>query len=91
MKSSSDPAAATDALAPLPATLTSMWRLCKLGFRHEPRLMVYSLVASQLASLPSALTAVWLALLGSGIVQQQTPLVLGAAAGMAVARRRIGS
>jgi len=28
------------AIAPLPPALSSMWRLCKLGYRHEPRLMV---------------------------------------------------
>ncbi len=27
------------AIAPLPPALSSMWRLCKLGYRHEPRLM----------------------------------------------------
>jgi ATP-binding cassette subfamily B protein len=24
----------------LPPALASMWRLCKLGYRHEPRLML---------------------------------------------------
>ena len=28
------------AIEPLPPALSSMWRLCKLGYRHEPRLMV---------------------------------------------------
>jgi ATP-binding cassette subfamily B protein len=46
--------------------------------------MALSLVVSQLASLPSALTALWLALLGAGVVQHQTALALGAAAGMAL-------
>src|SRR6516164_1805093 len=84
MKSSPDAAVARGAVEPLPPTLSSMWRLCKLGFRHERGLMALSLVMSQLASLPSALTALWLALLGAGVVQQQAPLALGAAAGMAV-------
>jgi hypothetical protein len=26
----------------LPPAMSSMWRLCKLGYRHEPRLMVVS-------------------------------------------------
>ena len=77
-------APAPEAVEPMPPTLTSMWRLCKLGFRHERGLMVLSLVTSQLASLPSALTALWLALLGAGVVQHQAPLALGAAAGMAL-------
>ncbi|HVN00754.1 MAG TPA: ABC transporter ATP-binding protein [Caulobacteraceae bacterium] len=75
---------APDALEPLPPTLASMWRLCKLGFRYERGLMALSLAMSQLASLPSALTALWLALLGAGVVQHEAPLALGAAAGMAV-------
>ena len=40
------------AIAPLPPALSSMWRLCKLGYRHEPRMMFASLVLSQLAALP---------------------------------------
>jgi ATP-binding cassette subfamily B protein len=61
-----------------------MWRLCKLGFRHERGLMALSLAMSQLAALPNALTALWLALLGAGVVQQNTRLAMGAAVGMAL-------
>src|SRR5438046_2302180 len=32
------------AIAPLPPALSSMWRLCKLGYRHAPRLMVVAFV-----------------------------------------------
>ena len=71
-------------IEPLPPTLSSMWRLCKLGYRHERRLMVFALVLSQLAALPAALLALWLALLGEGVVQHRNGLVLGAALGMAV-------
>ena len=45
------------AIEPLPPALSSMWRLCKLGYRHEPRLMVAAFVLSQLAALPDALLA----------------------------------
>ena len=31
------------AIAPLPPALSSMWRLCNLGYRHEPRMMLASL------------------------------------------------
>jgi ATP-binding cassette subfamily B protein len=61
-----------------------MWRLCKLGYRHERRLMIFALVLAQVAALPAALLAVWLALLGAGVVQHRNGLVLGAALGMAV-------
>ena len=38
-----------------------MWRLFKLGYRHEPRLLVTAFVLSLLAALPDALIALWLA------------------------------
>ena len=44
-------------MGPLPPALSSMWRLCKLGYRHEPRLMVAAFVLSQFAALPDALLA----------------------------------
>ena len=72
------------AIEALPPTLSSMWRLCKLGYRHERRLMIFDLVLSQLTALPSALLALWLALLGEGVIQQRNGLVLGAAVAMAV-------
>ena len=57
-------ATVADAIDPLPPALRSMWRLCKLGYRHEPRLMLVSFLLSQLAALPDALLALWLMLLG---------------------------
>ena len=71
-------------LAPLPPALSSMWRLCKLGYRHEPRLMVVSFVLSQLAALPDALLALWLMLLGKGFLEHRTGLMQGAAIGLGV-------
>lgn len=72
------------AIAPLPPTLSSMWRLCKLGYRDQPRLMLVSFVLSQLAALPDALIALWLMLLGEGVVQHRPVLVEGAAVGLGV-------
>jgi ATP-binding cassette, subfamily B, bacterial len=71
------------AIEPLPPALSSMWRLCRLGYRHEPRLMVTSLVLSQLAALPDALLALWLMLLGKGVLEHRPGLVQGAAVGLA--------
>jgi ATP-binding cassette subfamily B protein len=68
----------------LPPAILSMWRLCKLGYRHEPRLMLAAFVLSQLAALPDALLALWLMLLGDGIVARRPGLVVGAAIGLAV-------
>jgi ATP-binding cassette, subfamily B, bacterial len=72
------------ALAPLPPALSSMWRLCKLGYRHEPRLMVVSFVLSQLAALPDALLALWLMLLGKGFLEHRTGWMQAAAIGLGI-------
>jgi len=74
----------SQAIAPLPPALSSMWRLCKLGYRHEPRMMLASLVLSQLAALPDALLALWLMLLGKGVVEHRSGLVEGAAIGLGI-------
>src|ERR1700729_1501413 len=71
-------------LEPLPPALSSMWRLCKLGYRHEPRLMIASFLLSQLAALPDALLALWLMLLGKGVIEHQTALVTASAIGLGV-------
>jgi len=72
------------AIEPLPPALSSMWRLCKLGYRHEPRLMASAFVLSQLAALPDALLALWLMLLGKGILEHRPGMVQGAAIGLGV-------
>src|SRR5438445_10758888 len=68
----------------LPPALSSMWRLCKLGYRHEPRLMLAAFVLSQLAALPDALIALWLMLLGRGMLEHRPDLVRAAAIGLGV-------
>jgi ATP-binding cassette, subfamily B, bacterial len=72
------------AIEPLPPALPSMWRLCKLGYRHEPRLMLAALGLSQLAALPDALLALWLMLLGFGVTEHRILWVEGAAVGFGV-------
>jgi ATP-binding cassette subfamily B protein len=66
----------------LPPALSSMWRLCRLGYRHEPRLMFVALGLSLLAALPDALMALWLKLLGEGILESNRGLVRAAAIGL---------
>jgi ATP-binding cassette subfamily B protein len=63
MTSSSEEAAGHDTL---PASLSSMWRLCKLGYRHEPALILTAFLLALLAALPDALLAYWFKLLGEG-------------------------
>src|SRR3990170_7574066 len=71
-------------IEPLPPALSSMWRLCKLGYRHEPRLMLAAFVLSQLAVLPDALLALWLMLLGKGVLDGNATLIVASAIGLGV-------
>jgi len=59
-----------------------MWRVLKLGYRHEPRMLTASFLLSQLAALPDALLAWWVKLLGDGIVQGDRSRLLAAALGL---------
>ena len=53
----------------LPPALSSMWRLCKLGYRHEPALIVTAFALALLAAVPDALLALWFKLIGEGVLQ----------------------
>jgi ATP-binding cassette subfamily B protein len=66
----------------LPPALSSMWRVLKLGYRNEPWLLVAAFVLSQVAALPDALLALWLKLLGEGLLQDDRGRVLTAAVGL---------
>src|SRR5262245_3705465 len=70
-----DKSSARKAPDDLPPALSSMWRLCKLGYQHEPLLMLVAFVLSQVAVLPDALLALWLKLLGQGVLGNQPGLV----------------
>src|SRR3954463_12994958 len=67
----------------LPPALRSMWRLCKLGYQHEPRLMLVAFILSLVAALPDALLAVWFKVLGDGVVASDRGKVQLAAVGIA--------
>src|SRR6476619_5570806 len=66
----------------LPPAISSMWRLCKLGYRHEPSLMLVSFLLALVAALPDALLALWLMLLGKGVLEHSTTLVAVSAIGL---------
>jgi ATP-binding cassette, subfamily B, bacterial len=66
MTSSSDARPRGDGLPPAPL---SMWRLCKLGYQHEPALIVASFTLALVAALPDALLALWFKLLGEGALE----------------------
>jgi len=67
----------------LPPALSSMWRLCRLGFHYEPALMGVAFVLALVAALPDALLAVWFTLLGEGLIEDKPGLLRFAAAALA--------
>ena len=76
--------AAARPIEALPPALPAMWRICKLCYRHEPALMLWAFVLSLVASVPDALLALWLALLASGLLEQDTTRVRLAAVALAL-------
>ena len=77
MTSSSKPAG-------LPPALSSMWRLCKLGYSHEPGLLLAAFTLALLSALPDALLALWFKVLGDGVLQKDWRLVRIAAVALGV-------
>jgi ATP-binding cassette subfamily B protein len=63
----------------LPPALSSMWRLCKLGYQHEPSLLLAAFLLALLSALPDALLALWLKMLGEGVLERRNGLVYAAA------------
>ncbi len=68
----------------LPPALSSMWRLCKLGYRHEPGMLLAAFFLALGAALPDALLALWFKLLGDGVTEGRRELVLAAAVALGV-------
>jgi ATP-binding cassette subfamily B protein len=68
----------------LPPALAAMWRLCRLGYHHEPALMAVAFVLALLAALPDALLAVLLAVLTRGVIEGSAGTVTLAAVGLGV-------
>ncbi|HEV8631996.1 MAG TPA: ABC transporter ATP-binding protein/permease, partial [Thermoanaerobaculia bacterium] len=69
---------------PLPPALPAMWRALKLGYRDQPGLLVAALGLVLLAALPDALLALWLALLGQGVLVHDNHKIVIAALGLGV-------
>jgi ATP-binding cassette subfamily B protein len=67
-----------------PKALAAMWRLCKLGYQHEPWLLVAAFLMTLLAALPDALLALWLKVLADGVLHDDRRATLLAAGGLAV-------
>lgn len=66
----------------VPAAIPSMWRLCRLGFKHEPGLLLAAFLLTLLQAVPDALIAVWLKLLGQGVIDGERRLLFIAALGL---------
>ncbi len=66
----------------LPPAFSSMWRVLKLGYRHEPRMMVGSFALSQLAALPDAFLPLWLKFLGEAVLGGDRRLMVVSALGL---------
>ncbi len=73
---------ATD--ADLPPSLESLWRMVKLAYAIEPRLLVASLVMTLAVALPQSLVGLWLALLVDGVNDGAETRVRVAALGLAL-------
>ena len=67
----------------LPPGLSSMWRLCKLGYRHEPGMLLASFFMSLFAALPDALDCgLAESARGDGVLQHNNTRVVAAAIGL---------
>ena len=87
MTSSPEPAgpetARREPVDELPPALRSMWRLCRLGYQHEPALMLIAFGLSIVAAVPEALVAFWLKTLTDGLLGGRDTSVYLAAGGLA--------
>jgi len=68
----------------LPPALSSMWRLCKLGYSREPGLLLAALSLALLSALPDALLALWFKLIADGVLNANWRLVRIAAVALGV-------
>jgi ATP-binding cassette, subfamily B, bacterial len=68
----------------LPPALQALWRMFKLAYRVEPRLLSVSLAMTLFTALPSALIGLWLAILVDGVGDGSRGQVLLAALGLAL-------
>jgi ATP-binding cassette, subfamily B, bacterial len=59
----------------LPPALSSMWRLCRLGYSYEPRMVLVVVLLTLVVGIPDALFALWLQLLGNAVTAQDTTTI----------------
>jgi len=83
-RTAEQPSSADQPVDNLPPALSSMWRLCRLGYRYEPRLMGTAFVLTLVAAVPDALLAFWFKLLGEGLLEHKPGLLEFAVVALAV-------
>ncbi|MGH3337710.1 MAG: hypothetical protein ACRDPL_02620, partial [Propionibacteriaceae bacterium] len=67
----------------LPPALSSMWRLCRLGYTHEPRLAVMVVTLTLLQAVPDALFALWLSLMADALLAGNAAMLFATLAAIA--------
>ena len=67
----------------LPPALSSMWRLCRLGYTHEPRLAVVVVTLTLLQAVPDALFALWLSLMADALLAGNATMLFATLAAIA--------
>jgi len=67
----------------LPPALSAMWRLCKIGYTHEPLLVVLVVALTLLQAVPDALFALWLKLMADALLAGNDTLLYAMLATMA--------
>jgi ATP-binding cassette subfamily B protein len=68
----------------LPPPLESLWRMVRLAYHVEPRLLSVSLAMTLFTALPQALIGLWLAILVDGVDNDNRSHVMVAALGLAL-------
>jgi ATP-binding cassette subfamily B protein len=60
-----------------------MWRLCRLGYTHEPRLVVVVVTLTLLQAVPDALFALWLSMMAEALLAGNAAMLFATLAAIA--------
>ncbi|MGH2758571.1 MAG: ABC transporter ATP-binding protein [Actinomycetota bacterium] len=67
----------------IPGAARALWRALALAYQAEPKLLIVSFALITSAMIPEALNALWLKLLGDGVDQGRSSLIVTASIGFA--------
>jgi ATP-binding cassette subfamily B protein len=68
----------------MPPALPSLWRMLRLGYRAEPKLLVASFAMIAVTALPDVLVAVWLKVIADGVADGNRREIVIAAVGLGI-------